>query len=113
LSRGKQKSYFCSDSLTKYSKANGSCEVIAITGDALELGFYSNQKVHMNAIVNEFRPLIEEYASEILGRQVTLKAQLIERPQAGAARRGPRGGHLAEAAKAAGATPVERADKES
>lgn len=84
---------------------NDSCEVVEMTGDVLELGFY--YPFHMDMVANKGRALVEEQAGKILGRPVTLKVRQLERRQS-ASRPGPKGGHLAEAAKAMGATPVKK-----
>ncbi len=81
---------------------NGSCEVVSMEGDELELGFY--KPVHMNKVATDCRALVEEQAAELLGRPMTLKVRLVER--AAMQRRAPKGGHLVEAARAMGATPV-------
>ncbi len=81
---------------------NGSCEVVSMDGDELELGFYS--PVHMNKVATDCRALVEEHAAALLGRPVLLKVKLVQK--AAAPRRLPRGGHLVEAARALGATPV-------
>lgn len=81
---------------------NGSCEVVSMEGEELELGFY--KPVHMNKVATDCRALVEEQAAELLGRPVTLKVRLIER--AATQRRAPKGGHLVEAARAMGAMPV-------
>ena len=81
---------------------NGSCEVVSMEGEELELGFY--KPVHMNKVSTDCRALVEEQAAELLGRPVTLKVRLIER--AATQRRAPKGGHLVEAARAMGAMPV-------
>ena len=82
---------------------NGSCEVVAMDGDQLELGFY--HRMHMNKVDGELRTMVEQQAQELLGRPVNLKVRLIERAAKAA---GPKGGHLAEAALAMGAKPVEK-----
>jgi DNA polymerase-3 subunit gamma/tau len=82
---------------------NGSCEVLSMEGDRLELGFY--HKMHMNKVDSELRTMVEQQAQELLGRPVSLAVKLIERSAKAAA---PRGGHLAEAALAMGAKPVEK-----
>ncbi len=84
---------------------NGSCEVVEMGGDVLELGFY--HPFHMDIVANKGRALVEEEAGKILGRPVTLKVRQLERSQS-SSRPGPKGGHLAEAAKAMGATPVKK-----
>jgi len=81
---------------------NGSCEVISMEGPVLELGFYF--AFHMQQVDNEGRAVVEEEASKIIDRPVTIRLRQVERPAA--PRRAARGGHLAEAAKSLGATPV-------
>ena len=81
---------------------NGSCRVLAMDGEELELGFFN--QMHMEKVDTEVRPLVEEQAAILLKRPVRLKVRLIEKEQA--ARRAPRSGHLAEAAVALGARPV-------
>ncbi len=82
---------------------NGSCEVLAMEGDELKLGFY--HPIHMQKIANDGRTLVEQKAEELLKRPVTLSVERIERTAP--ARRPAKGGHLAEAARAMGAKPVE------
>ena len=82
---------------------NGSCEVIAMDGDEIELGFY--YPFHQQKVESDGRVVIEQQAEVILGRPVRLKTRLIDRDGA-AAKKAPRGGHLAETAKSIGATPV-------
>jgi DNA polymerase-3 subunit gamma/tau len=90
--------------ITQAAFLNGSCEVIAIEPDVLRLGFY--WPMHMQKVDRDCRALIEEQASVLLGRQVRLAVELIEKqPQAKAA---ARTGHLAAAARALGATPVRK-----
>ncbi|HET7738018.1 MAG TPA: DNA polymerase III subunit gamma/tau, partial [Tepidiformaceae bacterium] len=81
---------------------NGSCEVLAIEDEAVELGFYF--AFHMQQVENEGRAVVEAEASKILERPVTLRMKLVERPAT--PRKAARGGHLAEAARSLGATPV-------
>jgi hypothetical protein len=84
---------------------NGSCKVLAMDGDVLELGFWN--RVHLDKINNDFRPLVEQQAEVVLKRRVELKVTLIDEAQAPAARPA-RKGHLAEAARALGAVPVQK-----
>jgi hypothetical protein len=84
------------------ARLNGSCEVLAIDGDVLRMGFYF--PLHLETMSTEGRPLLEEQAAAILGHPVTLDLKLIERQAK--AKKAPRGGHLAEAALALGAKPV-------
>ena len=85
---------------------NGSCEVLAMDGDELRLGFY--HPIHLQKIDNDGRTLVEQKAGELLKRPVTLAVERIEK--AAPARPPARGGHLAEAARAMGATPVGSGD---
>jgi hypothetical protein len=85
---------------------NGSCKVLSMDGDELELGFFL--PVHMQKVDTDCRTLVEEQAELLLNRPVKLKVRLIEKEQQ--TRRAPRGGHLAEAAKALGAVPVGKDD---
>jgi hypothetical protein len=81
---------------------NGSFEVLQMDGDVLELGF--QRKMPMDKVDSACRPMVEEPAAAILGRPITLKVTLTD----GAAqpkRETPKG-HLAEAARAMGATPI-------
>lgn len=83
---------------------NGSCEVLSMDGDELELGFY--HAFHMENVERDGREIVEQEASQLLGRPVRLKVRRI--PQSGATERRPRGGHLVDAALRHGATPVRR-----
>jgi DNA polymerase-3 subunit gamma/tau len=84
---------------------NGSCRVISLDEGTLELGFWN--KIHLDKIDGEGRPLVEQQAGAILKRPVRLKATLIEGGQE-APRRPARRGHLAAAAEALGAVPVRK-----
>ncbi len=81
---------------------NGSFEVLDMEGNELHLGF--QRQMPMGKVDTVCRGMVEEQAAAILGRPVTLLVTLIE----GSAqpRRETRRGHLAEAAKAMGATPI-------
>jgi len=81
---------------------NGSCEVLSITDDELALGFF--RSTHMQKVDTDCRTLVEQQAEEMLGHKVRLTVRLIEGAQQ--VKRPARSGHLAEAAKALGATPV-------
>lgn len=81
---------------------NGSCEVLSITDDELALGFF--RTTHMQKVDTDCRTLVEQQAEEMLGHKVRLTVRLIEGGQQ--VKRPARSGHLAEAAKALGATPV-------
>ena len=81
---------------------NGSFDVLQMDGDILELGF--QRKMPMDKVDTACRPMVEEQAEAILGRKVTLKVTLLE--QSAQPRRETQKGHLAEAARAIGATPV-------
>ncbi len=83
---------------------NSSCEVMAIGDEDIELGFFFD--IHMNEISTSFRPLVEDHASEILGRPVRLKVRRIEKAAAASVKRPQKSGYLAEAALALGAKPV-------
>jgi len=82
---------------------NGSCEVVAISESELELGFY--HPLHMQKVDKDCRTLVEQQAEILLGHPVHLRVRQVERVSQ-AARRAPKGGHLVEAARALGATPV-------
>lgn len=82
---------------------NGSCRVVSIADDEFTLGFF--RSFHMQKVDTECRTLVEQQAEEILGRKVRLVVRLEEEGESPTART-PRSGHLAEAAKALGATPV-------
>jgi hypothetical protein len=84
---------------------NGSCRVLNLDETTLELGFWN--KIHLDKIDGEGRPLVEQQAGAILKRPVRLKATLIEGGQE-APRRPARRGHLAAAAEAMGAVPVRK-----
>ncbi len=84
---------------------NGSCEVLAMDGEELKLGFY--HPIHMQKIANDGRTLVEQKAEELLKRPVTLAVERIERRAP--ATRPAKGGHLAAAAREMGARPVESA----
>lgn len=86
---------------------NGSCEVVSMDGDRLELGFY--RQLHMQKVDTDCRVLVEQVAEELLGRPVTLAVSQVDKaPQA---QRKPRGGHLVQAARSIGATPVRKDDE--
>jgi DNA polymerase III subunit gamma/tau len=82
---------------------NGSFEVLEMEGDDLVLGFV--RKMPMEKVDTTCRPMVEEQAAAILGRKVNLVVKLVEQ-DAATPRRETRRGHLAEAARAMGATPV-------
>ena len=84
---------------------NGSCKVIAMDSGVLELGFWN--KLHCDKVDHDVRPLVEEQASLLLKQPVQLKVTLLEGVQE-TGRRPPRSGHLAAAAKALGAVPVQK-----
>jgi DNA polymerase III subunit gamma/tau len=81
---------------------NDSCKVLTLDDEVLELGFWS--KMHMEKVDAAVRPLIEQQAERLLSHPVVLKLRITEKEQV--QRRAPRGGHLAEAAKALGAVPI-------
>tara|TARA_B100000029_G_scaffold514987_1_gene619952 strand:- start:13042 stop:14121 length:1080 start_codon:yes stop_codon:yes gene_type:complete len=80
---------------------NGSCEVLSMDGNVLKLGFYKS--FHMQKIENEGRTLVEQQASILLKRDVTLEVQLVDDKKP---RQSPQRGHLAKAALELGAKPV-------
>jgi len=80
---------------------NGSCEVLSMDGNILKLGFY--KPFHMQKVENEGRTLVEQQASILLKRDVTLEVQLVNDKKP---RRAPQRGHLAKAALELGAKPV-------
>ncbi len=79
---------------------NGQCEVVSLDQEEVVLGFYLPV---LKSKVETFLPLVTDKAIEILERPVTVNLAMIEKVTP---RKGPRGGHLSEAAKALGATPV-------
>lgn len=81
---------------------NGSFDVLEMDGDELVLGF--GRKMPMEKVDTTCRPMVEEQAAAILGRPVRLVVRLTE--QDSGPKRETRRGHLAEAARAMGATPV-------
>ncbi|MCL6644066.1 MAG: DNA polymerase III subunit gamma/tau [Dehalococcoidia bacterium] len=83
---------------------NGSFEVLQMDGDELVLGF--QRKMPLEKVDTACRPMVEQQAAAILGREVRLTVKLIEGPSQ--PRREPRRGHLAEAAKAMGGQPVRK-----
>ena len=84
---------------------NGSCEVISMEGEELELGFY--YPFHQQKVESDGRVVIEQQAEVILGRPVRLKTRLVDRDgTVGSSRKPAKGGHLAETARSIGATPV-------
>jgi len=82
------------------------CEILQMNGDILEIGF--TRTLPMEKIANEGKEMVEEQASAILGRPVTLKLTHIDGTTQ--PKRETRRGHLAEAARAIGATPVGKDD---
>ena len=84
---------------------NGSCKVIAMDDGVLELGFWN--KLHCDKVDHDVRPLVEEQAALLLKGPVQLKVTLLEGAQE-TGRRPARSGHLAAAAKALGAVPVQK-----
>ena len=61
--------------------------------------------MHMQKVDVDCRDLVEGQASELLGRKVRIEVQLLDK-KAPHGRKATKGGHLAEAAKALGATPI-------
>ena len=82
---------------------NGSCEVLSMDDGNLELGFY--YPIHMQKVANDGRTLVEQKAEELLKRPITLSVRQIDKEPP--SRRPSTSGHLAQAAKAMGATPIE------
>lgn len=78
------------------------CEVISMSEDAIDFGVY--HQFHLDSLDREGRPLLEKQVEEMFGRPRALSFKLVERQKAKKA--APRSGHLAEAAKALGATPI-------
>lgn len=76
-------------------------EVLQMDGDILELAF--TRQLPMEKILGE-RAVVEGLASRILGRPVTINLTLTS--ESTQPKRETRKGHLAEAARALGATPV-------
>lgn len=83
---------------------NGSCEVLAMDNEELELGFY--HAFHMENVERHGRSVVEAQASSILGRPVRLKVRQIPRKASVDSR--PQGGHLVDAALRHGATPIRK-----
>lgn len=81
---------------------NGSCKVLAMDNDELELGFFA--PMHMQKVDTDCRALVEQQSEVILNRPVRLVVRLIDKDQQ--TQRAPKRGHLADAARAMGATPV-------
>ena len=81
---------------------NGSCEVLSIGDEEFELGFA--RQMHMEKVDTDCRTLIEEQAHILLGRAMRMKVRLVDEDSQ--AKRAPKAGHLAAAARAMGATPV-------
>ncbi len=82
---------------------NGSCELLGMDEGTVRLGFY--WPMHMQKVDVDCRDLVEGQASELLGRKVRIEVQLLDK-KAPQGRKATKGGHLAEAAKALGATPI-------
>ena len=81
---------------------NGSFEVLQMEDAELVLGF--QRKMPMDKVDTACRPMVEQQAEVLLGRKVALRVTLMEGD--GQPRRETRRGHLAEAARAMGATQV-------
>ncbi len=81
---------------------NGSFDVLDMDGEELVLGF--QRKMPMEKVDTACRPMVEQAAAAILGREVRLRVKLVEAPSQ--PKREPRRGHLVEAAKAMGGIPV-------
>jgi DNA polymerase-3 subunit gamma/tau len=86
---------------------NGSCRVLELRDDVIALGFWN--KMHMDKVDTDVRPLVEQQAEILLSRRVRLEVRLIEKEQA-APRRPASKGHLARAAQDLGAVPVGKDD---
>jgi DNA polymerase-3 subunit gamma/tau len=76
-------------------------EVLQMDGDIVELGFERPMPMEK---VEAGKAVVAAIASRILGRPVTIAVKLIE--ESSQPKRETRRGHLAEAARAMGATPV-------
>jgi DNA polymerase-3 subunit gamma/tau len=83
---------------------NGSCEVVTLGDDELVLGFY--HEVHRQKVDTDVRTLVEQQTEALVGHPLKLVLRHIE--QGTQPRRESRRGHLAEAARAIGATPVSK-----
>ena len=81
---------------------NGSCQVLSIGEEEFELGF--PHPMHMEKVDTDCRTLVEEQAHIILGRPVRMKVRLVDEDSQ--AKRVPKTGHLAAAARAIGGVPV-------
>ena len=82
---------------------NGSCEVVSLGDDEVVLGFY--HEFHLQK-VTDLRSLVEQQIEALLDHPLTLELRQVD--QGGQPRREARRGHLAEAARAMGATPVNK-----
>ncbi len=82
---------------------NGSCEVVSLAEDEVVLGFY--HEFHLQK-VTDLRSLVEQQIEALLDHPLKLVLRQVE--QGGQPRRESRRGHLAEAARAMGATPVSK-----
>lgn len=80
---------------------NGSCEVVSLGSDEVVFGFY--HEFHQQK-VESVRSLIEQQCEALAGRPLRVVLNHVER--GGRPQRESRRGHLAEAARAMGATPV-------
>ena len=76
-------------------------EVLQMDGDVVELGF--ERPLPMEK-VEQGKDTVAQVASRILGRPVTIAVKLVQ--ESTQPKRETRRGHLAEAARAMGATPV-------
>ncbi len=81
---------------------NGSFEVLQMEDAELVLGF--QRKMPMDKVDTACRPMVEQQAELLLGRKVALRVTLIDGDAQ--PRRETRRGHLAQAARAMGATQV-------
>jgi len=82
---------------------NNSCEVLSLGEEELELGF--QRPMPMEKVDKDCRTLVEQQAEVLLGRPIRMKVRLVEGAEA-APKRETKRGHLAEAARQMGATPV-------
>jgi hypothetical protein len=83
---------------------NGSCEVISVGEGELELGFY--YPIHMQKVDSDCRTLVEQQAQLMLESESPVRLKVRQVEKASQAKAAPRGGHLVQAARALGATPV-------
>lgn len=82
---------------------NSPIDVVSLEGEELELAFH--RSFPKDKIERDGRTLVEQQAEALLGRPVRLKVRMADSGD-NAPQRETRRGHLAEAARAIGATPV-------